>query len=271
MDRRLTLAGCFAHPDDETWSMGGSFALLVPEGVRGVIWTATRGQAGEIADGSGATRETLAQVREAEERAAMALVGVGVELGDFLDGQVADADQDELTRTVHGFLERERPDVVVTFEPDGVTAHPDHRAVTAAVQAAFAAYAAGPREREPRLYYWGVSKSQLRRYRELGRAAGVEIPGEGEPYGPVGTADERFTCIVDTSPVAELVYRVLRQHRSQSGGPEHRILDHAQQWREVFARTEFIRVHPAPRPGEPPETSLLAAFAPVAQREPAGG
>ena len=53
MARPLTVAGVFAHPDDETWSLAGSFALLVPKGVRGAVWTATRGQAGQIADGSG--------------------------------------------------------------------------------------------------------------------------------------------------------------------------------------------------------------------------
>jgi LmbE family N-acetylglucosaminyl deacetylase len=257
----LTLAGCFAHPDDETWSMGGSFALLVPKGVRGVVWTATRGQAGEIADGSGATRETLPAIREAEERAAMALVGVeDVELADFVDGQVAEASARALVVAVHDFLTRRRPDVVVTMEPSGVTSHPDHRAVSAAVQAAFAAYAAEPHQREPRLYHWGVPRSLLDRYRELGRAVGVQIPAEGEPFGPVGTPDELFTCSVDTSPVAERVYQVLQCHRTQTGGPEHRILEHQDHWREVFARTAFIRVHPAPRPGDPPESSLMEAF-----------
>lgn len=99
MAHPLTVAGVFAHPDDETWSLAGSFALLVPKGVRGVVWTATRGQAGEIAEGSGATRETLPEVREAEERAAMAVVGVErVFFGDLVDGEVEGADRDALAR-----------------------------------------------------------------------------------------------------------------------------------------------------------------------------
>ena len=160
MARPLTVAGIFAHPDDETWSLAGSFALLVPKGVRGAVWTATRGQAGEIAEGSGVTRERLPEVREAEERAAMASVGVEqVEFGEFVDGQVEQADRDALTTAVHQFLERERPDVVVTMEPGGVTAHPDHMAVSAATQAAFAAYVAAADGHEPRLYYWGVPTS----------------------------------------------------------------------------------------------------------------
>ena len=98
MARPLTVAGIFAHPDDETWSLAGSFALLAPKGVRGAVWTATRGQAGGIAEGSGATREILPEVREAEERAAMAVVGVErVAFGEFVYGQVEGAGRDTLT------------------------------------------------------------------------------------------------------------------------------------------------------------------------------
>jgi LmbE family N-acetylglucosaminyl deacetylase len=257
----LTLLGCFAHPDDETWSLGGTFALLVPGGVRGAVWTATRGQAGEIAEGSGATRETLAEVREAEERAGLAAVGVpDVEFGEFVDGEVAGADQAELVKAVQRALERVRPDVVVTMEPGGVTAHPDHIAVSAAVQAAFAAYAQAPGPREPRLYYWGVPSSMLARLRDMAAAQGVEIPGEDDPFGPRGTPDRQFTCWVDTSQVAEQVMRALEEHRTQAGDPSRLLLRQGERWREVFATTAFVRVHPAPRPGEPPETSLVDAF-----------
>ncbi|HJW61890.1 MAG TPA: PIG-L family deacetylase, partial [Actinomycetes bacterium] len=229
--RPLTLAGVFAHPDDETWSLAGSFALLVPKGVRGVIWTATRGQAGEIAEGTGATRETLAEVREAEERAAMAEVGVErVEFGELSDGQVEAADRDALTADIHRFLEREQPDVVVTMEPGGVTAHPDHMAVSAAVQAAFGAYVAARREREPRFYYWGVPVSEMSSWRELGRASGYELPGEDDPYGARGTPDEQFTCTVDTTAVAEQAWRALCRHRTQSGDPAYRLLAHQDTW-----------------------------------------
>ena len=261
MARPLTVAGVFAHPDDETWTLAGVFALLVPKGVRGVVWTATRGQAGEIADGSGATRETLAEVREAEERAAMAVVGVeGVAFGEFVDGEVDDADRDALTTAIHRFLEREQPDVVVTMEPAGVTAHPDHMAVSAATQAAFAAYLAAPREREPRFYYWGMPVSDMASLRQLGRSSGYELPGEDDPYGGRGTPDEQFTCVVDISAVAELAWRALCRHRTQSGDAAYRLLGHRESWRPVFARSCFIRVHPAPHPDDPPETSLVDAF-----------
>ena len=260
MTRPLTVAGIFAHPDDETWSLAGSFALLVPKGVRGAVWTATRGQAGEIAEGSGATRQSLPEIREAEERAAMAVVGVEqVAFGDLVDGQVEQADRDALTTAIHEFLEREQPDVVVTMEPAGITAHPDHKAVSAATQAAFGAYLEAGHDREPRFYYWGVPTSTMERFRALGRESGYELPGEDDPFGPRGTADDQFTCWVDTSPAAEAMWRSLRQHRTQDDD-YRRLLADRDAWREVFAQTCYIRIHPAPRPGDPPETSLVEAF-----------
>ena len=267
MTRPLTVAGIFAHPDDETWSLAGSFALLVPNGVRGAVWTATRGQAGEIAEGSGATRETLPEVREAEERAAMAAVGVErVFFGDLVDGRVEQADRDALTTAIHAFLEREQPDVVVTMEPAGVTAHPDHMAVSAATQAAFGAYAAEGGERELRFYYWGVPVSEMAAWRALGRASGYELPSEDDPYGGRGTPDHEFTCIVDTSTVAEQAWRALCQHRTQAGDVWYRLLGHQGNWRSVFARSTFVRVHPASRPGDPHETSLVEEFEGLMER-----
>ena len=266
MARPMTLVGCFAHPDDETWALAGSFALLVPKGVRGAVWTATRGDAGEIAPGTG-TRETLAAVREAEERAAMARVGVSdVEFADFADGQVDQADPTALVTAVSAFLEARQPDVVVTMEPDGVTGHPDHRAVTAAVKAAFAAYAATRRQPEPRLYYYGAPASELARWAKAGVATGIDLPGADDPFGVPGTPDDQFTCWFDTAAMAEQVRQALGEHRTQSADPLWQVTVAGDLWRDTLASIAFIRVHPAPRPDEPHESSLLEAFGPGAAR-----
>ncbi|MFY9589126.1 MAG: PIG-L family deacetylase, partial [Actinomycetota bacterium] len=56
------LLGVFAHPDDETYSMAGCMARYTDEGIPTAILCFTRGEAGMIADGSGATRENLGEV-----------------------------------------------------------------------------------------------------------------------------------------------------------------------------------------------------------------
>ncbi len=70
------LLGVFAHPDDEAYSMAGCMARYTDEGIPVTNLCFTRGEAGLIGEGSGATRQTLGAVREAELRAACALVGV---------------------------------------------------------------------------------------------------------------------------------------------------------------------------------------------------
>ena len=102
--------------------------------------------------------------------------------------------------------------------------------------------------------------SDLAGWRRVGRASGFQLPGEDDPYGSRGTPDDQFTCTVDTSAVAEQAYRALLRHQTQTDDPWYRLLGHHDNWRAVFARSQFIRVHPAPRPVDPPESSLVEAF-----------
>ncbi|HEV3398728.1 MAG TPA: PIG-L family deacetylase, partial [Actinomycetes bacterium] len=64
----VRLAGVFAHPDDDSYLIGGTL-LLHPVEVEATLVFATSGEAGPIAAGSAATRETLGAVREAEQGA----------------------------------------------------------------------------------------------------------------------------------------------------------------------------------------------------------
>lgn len=264
MDRALSVVGCFAHPDDETWTMSGSLGLLAAHGARCAVWTATRGEAGVIAAGTGVPRERLGEVREAEERAALAVLGVEeVEFGGLPDGGVDATDQDELVGALRDFLDRRQPDVVVAMEPSGVTAHPDHMAVTRATRTAFDAYAAGAEAagRRPRLYYQGMPKSTLDRLRASALASQVNLPAEDEPFAPKGTPDELFTCHVDVSSVVALRAAALREHRTQGDIEVYAILSlPEQQIGMALGVEDYIRVHPARLPGEPDETSLVEAF-----------
>ena len=91
--RRPRLLGVFAHPDDETFCAGGTFARYAKDGAEIMVVSATRGQAGQIRDARVGTRRTIGAVREGELRLACERLGVAhVRCWEYLDGGLAEAD-----------------------------------------------------------------------------------------------------------------------------------------------------------------------------------
>ena len=119
-----TVLMVWAHPDDETYLVGGLSAALTDAGQRVVCVTATRGEAG-------GTAADLARIRTTELEAALDVLGVEEHHWlDYADGGCASVDDDEAAARIRAVVDEVRPDTVVTFGPDGFTGHPDHRAVS---------------------------------------------------------------------------------------------------------------------------------------------
>ena len=120
--RRLRLCGVFAHPDDETLGTGGTLARYAAEGVETYVVTATRGQRGRYRDNTDHPGpEALGRIREAELRAACAVLGVTeVSLLDYWDKDLDQAPHDEIIGQLVAHVRRIRPQVVVTFDPYAV-------------------------------------------------------------------------------------------------------------------------------------------------------
>ena len=115
---RCRLLGVFAHPDDETFCAGGTFARYAEQGAEIMVVSATRGQAGQIRDAAAGNRRTIAAVREAELRLACERLGVRqVRCLDHVDGTLADAGFPALVDEVAGVIGEFGPDVVITFGP----------------------------------------------------------------------------------------------------------------------------------------------------------
>jgi LmbE family N-acetylglucosaminyl deacetylase len=135
--RRPRILGVFAHPDDETFCAGGTFARYAKDGAEIMVVSATRGQAGQIRDASVGTRRTIGAVREGELRLACERLGVEhVRCWDYLDGGLPDADYAGLVGDVVHLIREFRPDVVITFGPEGAYGHPDHIRISSAATAA---------------------------------------------------------------------------------------------------------------------------------------
>jgi LmbE family N-acetylglucosaminyl deacetylase len=115
-----------AHPDDESFGLGGVLSLLAGAGIAIRVLCLTHGEASTL----GAT-EDLGDVRAAELRCAAAELSVrDVVLLDLPDGGLAAVPSDVLEDIVDRHIGD--ADLLVSFETGGVTSHPDHRAATAA-------------------------------------------------------------------------------------------------------------------------------------------
>jgi LmbE family N-acetylglucosaminyl deacetylase len=134
--RRLTAV--FAHPDDETFAVGGTLARYADDGVRCSLYCATDGDAGQSSGIPVSSRAELGALRREELRAASAVLGIAIiEHGGHPDGALAAVDPEVVLAEIVRLIRRERPDVVLTFGPEGApTRHRDHRAISRLATAA---------------------------------------------------------------------------------------------------------------------------------------
>jgi LmbE family N-acetylglucosaminyl deacetylase len=130
-----TVLGVWAHPDDEAYLAGGVLSALADAGHRVVCVTATRGEAA-VPDATAGERAAAAAVRTAELAEALSVLGVTEHHWlDLPDGGCADVDPGLATACLGALVDEVGPATILTFGPDGFTGHPDHRAVSAWVEA----------------------------------------------------------------------------------------------------------------------------------------
>jgi LmbE family N-acetylglucosaminyl deacetylase len=152
MTNTLKLMAVLAHPDDESLGVGGILAKYAAEGIETSLVTATRGERGWFGDEHAYPGvEALGQIREAELRTAAEVLGIrSVDFLGYLDGDLDQAHPAEVVSKIALHLRRVKPDVVVTFGPDGSYGHPDHIAISQSTTAAIieAASTDSPSSRE---------------------------------------------------------------------------------------------------------------------------
>ncbi|MBI4336278.1 MAG: PIG-L family deacetylase [Chloroflexi bacterium] len=257
------ILGIFAHPDDESFMVGGTLAHYASQGVYTAILCATKGEAGEIADPSLATRETLGQVRAGELRRAARVLGVrAVRFLGELDGQAATWNVERLRSLMVQAIRQLRPWAVVTFPPGGTTRHPDHMAVSRLATEAFH-WAADP-SRYPWQLVRGLAPFQARRLfyghppssvgleRVLARLAKLGIPTEKfrEDFGGLALPEETdIHVVMDVSATVDVKLRALLCHRTQMPA-EGFVRALPPEALPVVLGTEFFQqVWPVPAPG----------------------
>ncbi|RPI34162.1 MAG: GlcNAc-PI de-N-acetylase [Chloroflexota bacterium] len=149
-DKAYTLLAVLAHPDDESFGMGGTLALYARRGVQVHLVCATRGEVGEVDEEHMNGYQTIADLRVQELRCAAEKLGLaGVHFLDYRDSgmpgspenlhpkSLVQAPLDQAAKDVAHYIRMLKPQVVITFDPIGGYRHPDHIAVHNATVRAF--------------------------------------------------------------------------------------------------------------------------------------
>ena len=124
------------HPDDECFGCASTIARYSAEGATVSLVTMTRGGAGLWNGRATGDLRPLTDVRELELRDAARELGVTfLETLDYPDGALekveeVDAVKERFLGDVVRCLRSHRPQVVVTFGPEGTYGHPDHKVVS---------------------------------------------------------------------------------------------------------------------------------------------
>ena len=250
------VACVFAHPDDDTFGVGGSLALHAQDELELTVILATSGEAGRIADDSLATRETLAKVREAEDVASWRALGLDPDVR-FLrhpDGGLDRMPREALVAEVRDLLEAASPEVVVTFGPDGITGHEDHVAIGRIATEAFGDLRTSVSGTAfSRLLHHAIPQGSLDRLNELLRERGLEPMDPTQPFMPRGVADATIGARIDVSSAYERKLEAIRSHKTQAELEDVPF----DLWPEMLSTESFVVAWPERRPRDPVLTDLF--------------
>lgn len=279
--RNLSLMAVLAHPDDETFGMGGTLAQYAHEGVDVYLVCATRGEVGEMEAEYLQGFNSPAERREYELRCAAKNLGIkeviflnyrdsgmtGSEHNNHPDSLYS-AKLEKVTEEVVQIIRRVRPTVVITFDPIGGYRHPDHIKIHEATVEAFK-LASDPAYQDQlnqqayqikKFYFHSIPKNFLKWTVRLLRLVGKDPRkfGKNQDIDLVSIAEVNFPthAIIHYGKVANLRNEASACHSSQGGS---RMSGGLMGWlqRILGSKDRFMRAYPEPLPGEKMERDLF--------------
>ena len=205
-----TLLGIWAHPDDEAYLSAGLMFRTRAAGRRVVVATATRGELGTD-DPDAWPTDRLAAARETELITSLAAVDVDEHhwLG-YRDGTLPRVPLGDALRQFTELIADVRPDTIVTFGPDGMTGHPDHRTVSRWVTLAWEATG-----RRARLWYATLTPEFHREWGALNADVGLWFDGSAPPSDPEADLAGLVRC---DGELGDRKFAALAAHTSQTSG-----------------------------------------------------
>ena len=119
-----SLLGIFAHPDDESFNIGGILAMASKEHIATHLLCLTAGEMG-IKHYHLQGRE-LQNIRKKELHRTKGILGIkSVHIADLPDTRLY-YNQRKAEKVIRQYIEKLQPSVVITHDPSGLSGHPDH-------------------------------------------------------------------------------------------------------------------------------------------------
>lgn len=274
--RRLLIS--FAHPDDESFGLGGAIPKWIDDGVEVFLICATNGDVGTVPPHLQGRRQTVAELRLSELACARQhLHFKEVFLLGYRDSGMPDSETsrhpdslcfqwrhhpERVTEAVAAVMRRIQPQVVVTFNRYGGYGHPDHIAIQRATESAFFRLRAGdaPAQRRPqKLYYAAFPTAALRMRIWSARLRGQNPRrmGINQDVDVVKILDhiEPVHARISVADYLDIWERASRCHASQGGG---RITRASRLMRRLlYSQQGFTRAFPAPHHSRVDEDDLF--------------
>lgn len=262
-----TILAVLAHPDDESFGLGGTLALYARKGFDTYYVCATRGEAGTLDPKYLDGFKDTAELRTNELMRAAKILGLkGVFFLGYRDSGMPGTEEnkhpeaqinhslDEVAGKVVKYIRELKPEIVITFDPIGGYKHPDHihihnatvLAFEKADDATFHPEAGSPFK--PRALYFQVFSRRLLRWSvrlmplfgkdptKFGVNQDVNLKELAEVDFPVHAR-------IDIAQVAEIKREAGYQHASQGGSQMRR------GWMGLIVKMfgeheEFMRAYP---------------------------
>jgi len=187
----------FAHPDDEAFGPGGTITQFAKD-YDVYILCATRREAG----GKNSDHD-IAKIRSNELLQSSRILGVKkVFFLDFTDGQLCNNIYHDLAKKITGFVNEIKPEILLTFEPRGVSGHIDHITVSMVTTYVFEHLSF-----VKQLFYFCLSEEQVGEEKRL---------GDYFIHFPPGYKKAKIDKTIDVTNVWETKVEAMKTHQSQT-------------------------------------------------------
>jgi len=222
---KLRVLGIFPHPDDESYSCGGTLARMAAGGADVHVLCATAGGEGRHWNGPAKRAGSLAAVRAGELTCACLELGVAPpRLLGLADGQLGETDFPAVVGLLVSELRSVRPHIVLALGADGVYGHPDHIALHHLLIAAMASAGGGERFSEAefgaawspdRLYLAAFPRGMFRPMHDHMLASEYRAYFRGADPDKLGVEPHDVVAAVDIRGYAGRKLAAIACHKSQ--------------------------------------------------------